>query len=95
MVLHHRTLISIERSGVISINSPVRRQVHDASMMKLQVSRMKVTLPYHHDHITSQAPCKIKFRRLYFISCIFYVASRAFAKEPFLTYELRTTTLIK
>ena len=60
MVLYHRALISIEHSGVISINSPVRRQVHDASMMKLQVSKMKVIQPYHHDHIISQAPCKIK-----------------------------------
>ena len=29
-------------------------------------------------------PCKLKFRRLYFIFCKFYVADRAFEIEPFL-----------
>ena len=32
-------------------------------------------------------PLQNKVRHLYFISCMFYVAARAFAQEPFLTYE--------
>jgi hypothetical protein len=35
----------------------------------------------------SHCPCKIKLDAFYFIFCIFYVAARAFAQEPFLTYE--------
>ena len=39
--------------------------------------------------ISHHKPLQNKVRRLYFISCIFYVASRAFVKEPFL--NLRTS----
>jgi hypothetical protein len=48
-------------------------------------------LPF--DHITSYAPLQNKVRHFYYV-CKFYVASRAFAQEPFLTYEHETTTLI-
>ena len=47
-----------------------------------------MTISYH-------KPLQNKVIRLYFISSIFYVAARAFAKEPFFTYELTTTMLIK
>ena len=40
-------------------------------------------------------PCKLKFRRLYFIFCKFYVADRAFEIEPFLYYGHTATTPIK
>ena len=33
-------------------------------------------------------PCKLKFRRLYFIFCKFYVADRAFEIEPFLCLRI-------
>ena len=42
-------------------------------------------------------PCKLKFRRLYFIFCKFYVADRAFEIEPFLclrTYNHNTNSAI-
>ena len=32
-------------------------------------------------------PCKLKFRRLYFIFCKFYMADWGFGREPFLSYE--------
>ena len=32
-------------------------------------------------------PLQNKVRRFYFIFCMFYVAARASAQEPFLTYE--------
>jgi hypothetical protein len=38
--------------------------------------------------------CKTKLDTLLLSFCMFYVASRAFAQEPFLTYEHETTTLI-
>jgi hypothetical protein len=48
-------------------------------------------LPFN--HITSHAPLQNKFRRFYYV-CKFYVASRASAQEPFLTYEHEATMLI-
>jgi hypothetical protein len=38
--------------------------------------------------------CKTKLDALLLFFCKFYVASRAFAQEPFLTYEHKATTLI-
>jgi hypothetical protein len=46
------------------------------------------------DHITSHALLQNKVRHPTFIFCMFYVASRAFAQELFLTYKYETTTLI-
>src|SRR3954469_118351 len=42
-------------------------------------------------------PCKLKFRRLYFIFCKFYVAARAFEIEPFLclrTYNHNNSAIV-
>jgi hypothetical protein len=48
-------------------------------------------LPFN--HITSHALLQNKVRRFYYV-CKFYVASRAFAQQLFLTYEHENTTLI-
>jgi hypothetical protein len=70
--------------------SSVWHQVHGAIIVKLQlVSHNLSNLPYH---ITR--PLQNKVRRFYFIFCMFYVAYRDFAQEPFLTYEHETTRLI-
>jgi hypothetical protein len=43
--------ITIEHSGMISILSPVWRQIHGATVMKLQL--VSHNLPYQPYHITS------------------------------------------
>jgi hypothetical protein len=52
------------------------------------VTQLTVLTISHHT-----PPLQNQFRRSTFIFCMFYVASRAFAQEPFLTYEHETTTL--
>src|SRR5665811_1663637 len=37
----------------------------------------------------SHSPCKIKLDAFYFIFCMFYVAARAFVKEPFLPTNIQ------
>jgi hypothetical protein len=65
-------------------------QVHGAIVVRpLVVPR---NLPFN--HITSHAPLENKVRRFLLYLCMFYVAFRAFAQEPFLTYEHETTTSI-
>jgi hypothetical protein len=90
MVSSSARLISIERSGMISILPPVRRQVHGTIIVELQL--VSHNLPYRPYHIT--CPTEKKVRQFYFIFCIFYVASRAFAQELFHTYEQETTAPI-
>jgi hypothetical protein len=53
--------------------------------------KVQRNLPF--DHITSHTPLQNKVRRFHYV-CMFYVASRAFVQEPFLTYEHETTMLI-
>ena len=89
-------MISIVRSGMISIlpsgmtPGPRRLQLavcHDKQLNYYYnlVNEVKLpTIMTISHHITA---LQNKVRRLYFIVCKFYVASRAFAQEPFLTYE--------
>jgi hypothetical protein len=63
-----------------------RRHHHEASGNVTQLTMLTIS---HH-----MPPLQNKVRRFYFIFCMFYVVSRAFAQEPFLTYEHETTTLI-
>jgi hypothetical protein len=72
---------------MISIRPPVWRQVHSAPVVKPPA--VPRNLPF--DHITSHAQKKV--RRFYFMFGSF-TWLRAFAQEPFLTYEHETTTLI-
>jgi hypothetical protein len=80
------SLIPIETFGMISILAPVWHHRREASGSVTQLTVF--------DHITSHAPLQNKVRRSTFIFCMFYVASRAFAQEPLLTYEYETTILI-
>jgi hypothetical protein len=90
MISSSTCFISIEPFGMISIRQPVWRQVHGAIIVKpLEVPR---NLPFN--HIRSHAPTTKQSYTLLLYLCMFYVASRAFAQEPFLTYKYESTTLI-
>ena len=59
--------------------SPPRRWSSSRQQFYKQFNKPTLTI--------SHCPCKIKLDAFYFIFCIFYMAARASAQEPFLTYE--------
>jgi hypothetical protein len=67
MVSSSTHMISMERSGMISIPPPVRRQVHGTIVVKPQLVSHNLTYwPYHITHPTAK-----KVRQIYFIFCMF------------------------
>jgi hypothetical protein len=74
---------------MISIHPPLWRQVHGARREASDSTTQLTIRPYH---ITCPV-AKQSYTLLLYV-CNFYVASRAFAQESFLTYEHETTMLI-
>jgi hypothetical protein len=84
MVSSSTCLISIEPPAWSPSVHRLWRQVHGARREAFRSTMQLTVQPYH---ITR--PLQNKVRRFYYV-CKFYVASRAFAQQPFLTYEHET-----
>jgi hypothetical protein len=69
------------------------RPRYSAKSMAPVVKPLDVQRNLPFNHITSHAPLQNKVRHFHYV-CKFYVASRAFMQEPFLTYKHETTMLI-
>jgi hypothetical protein len=88
MVSSSTCLISIEPP---KLSPSIHRYDAKSTVPIVKPPDVQHYLPFN--HITSHAPLQNKVSRSHYV-CKFYVASRAFTQELFLTYEHETTMLI-